>query len=101
MAVTRKQLLSIGFVPSKRSKALNRDDKYDTLIYKINSTDYLFTGYSNFTKKTDFKRLWKTIFNEGSYITYPVDKMGELTLNKVLEYIEYCKERSRELGEES
>lgn len=87
MAITREQLLNIGFKPSKRAKSLGRK-KYDTLIYNLNSTDYVYLGYNTYTKQIDFKRLWKSImFHDGDRYTFPVEKLKELTLSNVKEYI--------------
>lgn len=96
MAVTRDQLIDIGFKPTKKSKVLS-NRKYDTLIYPLNKTDYIYTGYNNFNKNIDFKRLWKTFYDpesEETY-TYPIDKMGELSLTIVKDIIKQAEQQSK------
>lgn len=89
MSITRDQLLSIGFKPSKISKGIG-NRKYDSLVYRLNSTDYIFTGYNRWSNKVDFKRVWKTYYDPESKetISYPLDKMGVLTFTSVKEFVE-------------
>lgn len=94
MAITRQQLLQIGFKPAKKQKGLGKR-KYDTLIYKINDDDYFYLGYNDFRGKVDFKRLWKSILTEEEgRISYPVDSIGDLSYSKLLYYIDVAKSAS-------
>lgn len=96
MAITREQLIDLGFKPAKKSKLLS-GKKYDTLIFKLNKTDYIYTGYHNFNKQIDFKRLWKTFYNPDTdeTITYPVDKMGQLSYSAIKDYLEQAVEQAK------
>lgn len=89
MSITRDQLQSLGFKPTKRAKGFSKR-KYDTLLFPLNETDYIFTGYNRFTKDVDFKRMWKSFTDPETkeVITYPIDRMGELTYTNVKEYLE-------------
>ena len=87
MSITRQQLLDIGFTPAKRKRGLGTR-KYDTLIYKINDSDYLYLGYNDFKGNIDYKRLWKSIITEEGRISYPVSPLSELTFTGLKEYIE-------------
>lgn len=99
MAITREQLISLGFKPSKRSKTVNRK-KYDTLIYNLNEFDYIFTGYNPFTDKIDFKRLWKTVrFEEDYHYIFPVEEMGELSFTVVKEFLKSEEEQYLNRGD--
>lgn len=94
MAITRAQILDLGFQPAKRQKGLG-SKKYDTLIYKINNTDYLYLGYHSFRGNIDFKTLWKSFEDDnGERISYPVEKLGLITLTNLKEYIEACNRTS-------
>lgn len=86
MAVTRAQLEDLGFKKIRRKQFNNY---HYTLIYPINDNDYLFTGYDKVTKKSNFKILWASVIPFGNErITYPVEKLGDLTFTKVKEFIE-------------
>lgn len=88
MAITKKQLIDLGFKYGKRSKMSQK--KYDTLIYYLNKTDYIYLGFNSITNRIDFKRLWKTFFNPetNDVLTYPLDRMGELSFNYLKEFLE-------------
>lgn len=86
MAVTRQQILEVGFKPTKRQKGLGTR-QYDTLMYKINDEDYLYLGYNDFRGNIDFKILWKSINTELGRISYPIQSIGNLTLTSLKEYI--------------
>lgn len=86
MAITRLQLEDLGFKKIKRTQF---NTHHYTLIYPINETDYLFSGYDKVTKRANFKILWisrKILDNER--VTYPVEKLGELSYSKVKLYLE-------------
>lgn len=87
MSITLRQLEDIGFVPSKKKSPFAK--KYDTLIFPLNKTDYLYLGYNNITKGKDFKRIWKSfIDNEGKRTTYQVIHLGETGFTELKEYID-------------
>lgn len=88
MAITKEQLIELGFQPSKLAKGTNKNRKYDTLVFPINSTDYLFTGFNNVNGKIDFKRIWKSFNSPDGRITYPVSHTGELSFTALKEYIQ-------------
>lgn len=96
MAVTRLQLESLGFKPAKKAKSLSKK-KYDTLIYSLNKTDYIYTGYNSFNKNVDFKRLWKTFLDPetNETYTYPIDRIGELSYNSVKDIIKQAEEQAK------
>ena len=96
MAITREQLIDIGFKPTKKAKILS-NRKYDTLIYPLNKTDYIYTGYNNFNKNVDFKRLWKTFYDPetNETYTYPIDKIGELSLSIVKDIIRNAEQQAK------
>lgn len=88
MSITRQQLLSLGFVPTKRKKGLG-NRKYDTLMFKLNEDDYLYLGYNDFRGNVEFKTLWKSIITEeDGRVSYPIDSLGSLTYNSLKEYID-------------
>lgn len=89
MAITRQQIISIGFKPTKMAKSLS-GRKFDTLVYPLNKTDYIYIGYNKFTKEIDFKRIWKCFQDPDTLetISYPVDKIGALTYESLKEYVE-------------
>jgi len=90
MAITRQQVLDLDFIPTKRQKGLG-SRKYDTLMYKINDTDYLYLGYHAFRGNVDFKTLWKSIEIDGERISYPIDNIGNITYTSLKEYIDALK----------
>lgn len=88
MAITRQQILDIGFKPAKKKKGLG-NRKFDTLMYKLNENDYLYIGYNDFRGNIDFKTLWKSILTEEEgRISYPVNSIGLITYTSLKEYIE-------------
>lgn len=91
MALTTQQMISLGFKPSKRSSMYDR--KYDTLIYPINTTDYLYIGYNEFTKRINNKILWKSFkqIESGERITYPVVHLGETGFKELKDFLDYFK----------
>ena len=91
MALTTGQMISLGFKPSKRSSLY--DKKYDTLVYPLNNTDYLYIGYNEFTKRVNNKILWKSFkqVDTGERITYPVTHLGDTGFTELKDYLEYSK----------
>lgn len=100
MAITKEQLLDLGFKPAKRASSLSKR-KYDSLIFSLNKTDYIFLGYNIYTKNIDFKRLWKTFLNRetNETLTYSIDRLGELSYTTVKEFLEQEVERSKLIQE--
>lgn len=86
MAITKQQILEVGFKPTKKRKGLGTR-KFDTLMYKLSDTDYLYLGYNDFRGNTDFKTLWKSILTEEGRVSYPIKSIGSLTLNSLRDYI--------------
>lgn len=88
MAITKDQLMDIGFKPTKLARGKTRR-KYDTLVYYLNDDDYLFTGFNSITGRIDFKRIWKSFLGPGQErISYPLSKTGEVSYTALKEYIE-------------
>jgi len=87
MAVTLEQLKDLGFKPSKRSSLYNK--KYDTLIYPLNETDFIYLGYNQYTKSINNKVLWKSFKSKetGERITYPVIHLGDTGFNEVKDFL--------------
>lgn len=89
MAITTAQMISIGFKPSKRSTIYER--KFDTLIYPINDTDFIYIGFNPYTKRVNNKVLWKSFKGPDGRITYPVAHLGDISFTGLKEFIEKCK----------
>lgn len=87
MSVTREQLIDLGFKPSKRSSLYNK--KYDTLIYPLNETDFIYLGYNQYNKLVNNKILWKSFKREetGERITYPVIHLGDTSYTEVKDFL--------------
>lgn len=83
-------MISLGFKPSKRSSLYKK--KYDTLIYPINETDFIYTGYNQFSKTVNKKILWKSFkqVDTGERITYPVVHLGDTGLNELKSFLDRC-----------
>lgn len=88
MAITREQILELGFKPAKKKKGLG-NRKYDSLVYKLTKDDYLYLGYNDFRGNVDFKTLWKSILTEEEgRLSYPIETIGLLSYTRLKEYIE-------------
>jgi len=86
MSITREQIIDLGFKPDKKKSPFSK--QYDTLIYSINKTDYLYFGYNHITKNIDFKRMWKScVDDEGNRITYQVAHTGDISFSNLKEFI--------------
>ena len=93
MAITRQQLENLGFIKMKR-KHLNT--YHYALVYPINKSDYLFSGYDKVTKKANFKILWiskKILPNER--VTHPIANMADLGYFGLKEYIENLQKQEK------
>lgn len=94
MSITKEQIVSLGFKPTKKKSPYAR--KYDTLIYPLNKTDYLYLGYNGFTKNIDFKRIWKSCIDiDGKRISYELVHMGDTSYSQLKEYIDINQNESR------
>lgn len=86
MAITKQQLLDLGFKPAKRKSPYSK--KYDSLILKLNDKDYLYLGYSTLLKTMDFKRIWKSFIDiEGNRCTYQIIHLGDAGYGELKDYI--------------
>lgn len=89
MAVTKEQLVDLGFVKVKRQQY---GGHHYTLLFRINDSDYIFSGYDKVTKKTNFKILWMSKkLPSGERVTFPLEKLGNLSYTKVKMYLEDIK----------
>lgn len=90
MSITKAQLIDLGFKPTKMANSTNSDRKYDTLIFPLNKTDYIYTGYNRLNNQIDFKRLWKRFQDPETkeIISYPVERIGALSYEVIKEYLE-------------
>lgn len=92
MAITKEQLISLGFKPSKRGGGLSQFKKYDTLIYPIDNTDFLYIGYNQFNKEVNNKKIWKSFKTpEGNRFTYCVISLGDTGYNELKNYLDNAK----------
>lgn len=86
MSITREQIIGLGFKPAKKKSPYAK--KYDTLIFPLNKTDYLYLGYNSINKGTDFKRIWKSCVDvDGKRITYQITHIGETSFTDLKDYI--------------
>ena len=92
MALTLTQVTSLGFKPSKRSSLYGR--KYDTLVYAINDTDFLYVGYNEYSKDINNKIIWKSFKQKdtGERITYPVIHLGDTSFSELQKFIQRSKD---------
>ncbi len=86
MSITREQIMDLGFKPTKKKSPYAK--KYDTLVFPLNKTDYLYLGYNQITKGIDFKRLWKSCVDmDGKRVTFQVSHLGETSYSELKDYI--------------
>lgn len=86
MSITRQQIIDLGFNPVKKKSPYSKT--YDTLLYPLNKTDYLYFGYNTITKLVDFKRLWKSLVDsEGKRLTYQVTHISDISFTDLKEFI--------------
>ena len=86
MALTKEQIISLGFKPAKKASPFAK--KYDTLIFNLNKTDYLYIGYDPFRKEINYKRIWKSFVNEeGHREAHQLTHIGETTFTELKDYI--------------
>lgn len=93
MAITREQIVDLGFQPAKKKSPYAK--KYDTLIYPLSKTDYLYLGYNGVTKGIDYKRIWKSCIDaEGKRVSFMISHVGETSFTDLKEYIKAHKNES-------
>lgn len=90
MALTNQQMMELGFKPSMRGRGgLSKTKKYDSLVYAINETDFLYTGYNPFRKQVNFKTIWKSFKDPVTHerITYQVASLADTGYFELKAYI--------------
>lgn len=84
MSLTKEQLISLGFVPGKKKTGFAKT--YDTLIYPLTKTDYLYIN-----KNASF--VWMCFVNlEGERINYQVINIGITGFFEMQSYLLRTKE---------
>lgn len=97
MSITREQIVALGFKPTKKKSPFAK--KYDTLIYRLNDTDYLYLGYNTVLKSLDYKRIWKScVDSEGKRLSFQIAHIGETSFSELKDYI--ISHTSKELQED-
>lgn len=91
MALTITQLKDLGFKPTKKSSPFAK--KYDTLIYSLNSTDYLYIGFDHFKKRINNKVIWKSFVEPETKnrIAYQITQIGETGFSEMKAFLERAK----------
>lgn len=94
MALTIKQLESLGFKPTKKESPFKR--KFDTLIYPLNETDYLYLGYNEFRKEINNKLVWKSFVEPGTKnrIAYVVTNIGSTGFTEMKTFLKRAKDNA-------
>lgn len=86
MSITREQIVDIGFKPTKKKSPFSK--KYDTLVYRLNDTDYLYLGYNSILKSLDYKRIWKScVDKDGNRLSFQIAHIGETSFSELKDYI--------------
>lgn len=91
MALTTEQIISLGFKPSLRGRGgLAKNRKYDSLVFPINETDFLYTGYNPFKKQVNYKTIWKSFKDKvnGERITYQVVSLADTGYMELKAYLQ-------------
>jgi len=88
MSITIKQLKDLGFKPFKKRSPYSKS--YDSLMYKLNNTDYLYVGYSSFTKQVNNKLIWKSFVQPDTKerIAYVVTRLGDTGYTEMKDFLE-------------
>lgn len=94
MSLTLIQLKSLGFKPAKKESPYKV--KYDTLIYPLNETDYLFLGYNDMRKEVNNKLVWKSFIesNSKNRIAYVITNIGSTGYNEMKSFLKREKTNS-------
>ncbi len=90
MALTIKQITSLGFKPTKRGGGLSKYKRYDTYVYPINKTDYLYIGYNPFKEEVNRKTIWKSIMTDEGRLSYQVINIGDTGFSELKDFINRC-----------
>lgn len=87
MALTISQLSNLGFVPTKKSSPFRK--KYDTLIYPLNKTDYLYLGFDTIKKEINNKIVWKSFLqpDTNERLTYIVINIGSTGYKEMKDFL--------------
>lgn len=87
MALTIEQLKSLGFKDSKKSTAFSK--KFNTLIYPLNKTDYLYFGYDDVRKEINNKIVWKSFLDleTNKRISYMITNIGVTGFNEMKAFL--------------
>lgn len=91
MSLTIKQLHELGFRPTKKSSPFAK--KYDTLIFPLNDSDYLYLGYDNFKRSVNNKIIWKSFIEPDTKkrIAYQVIQIGDTGYTEMKAFLERSK----------
>lgn len=90
MAITLKQIESLGFKATKKGGGLSKYKKFDTFIYPLNKTDYLYIGYNPFKREINNKTIWKSIMTDEGRLNYQVINIGETGFGELKDFINRC-----------
>ena len=100
MSITIEHIKKLGFIPSKKASPFKKT--FDTLIYPLNKTDYLYLGHNPYTKEINYKTIWKSFINiDGNRISYQVIKIGEVSLKDLKEFLKRSKINANYIPTES
>lgn len=99
MALTIGQIKDLGFKPAKRGGGLSKHRKYDTLVYTLNKTDFLYIGYNQYSKSINNKTIWKSFKHPetNDRITYKVIDIGDTSYTELKDYLDRCDIREIQL----
>lgn len=91
MALTLVQLQDLGFKPIKKSSPFRK--KYDTLIYPLNDSDYLYVGYNEYKKEVNNKIIWKSFIepDSGKRIAYIITQLGTTGYTEMKDFLKRAK----------
>lgn len=87
MALTVNQLKDLGFKDSKKSTGFSK--KFNTLVYPLNKTDYLYFGYDYIRKEPNYKIVWKSFLDleSNKRISYMITNIGATGFNEMKAFL--------------
>lgn len=86
MSLTIEQLKDLGFKDSRKSTGFSR--KFNTLIYPLNKTDYLYFGFDYSRKEINKKIVWKSFVNiDGERISYIITNLSNTGYNEMKAFL--------------
>lgn len=87
MALTVNQLKDLGFKDSKKSTGFSK--KFNTLVYPLNKTDYLYFGYDYIRKEPNYKIVWKSFLDleTDKRISYMITNIGATGFNEMKAFL--------------